>query len=375
MRHLSAIVATRTAARPVHAGPVLEMRAARIVAALDSFRAAFPGVRPFYATKCNTHPGVLSTLHAAGSGFEVASVQEIELLTETGVQPYDMLFSNPVRAREQTARAAAAGVYRFSVDSSEELRRVAQEAPGSCVYARLGTFGGDDSVVPSEGKFGVDAAGAVGLLLEAREMGLTPYGVTFHMGSQSLSPTALDRPLRDVAAIMDRLLRAGIRLQMVDIGGGFPARYDEPVPALTEFGQVAAAGVARLPYPVEVFAEPGRALVAEAGTFRCRVIGVAQRPSGWWAHTDLGVFNGMMEVLESGGGLHYPIHDTRRTRMRRCYHLTGPTCDSQDTFARDVLLSADLREGDELLIGSAGAYTSVYASRFNGFAPPRVVMI
>ncbi|WP_305784362.1 type III PLP-dependent enzyme [Symbioplanes lichenis] len=375
MRHLSAIVATRTAARPVHPGPVLEMRAARIVEALETFRAAFPGVKPFYATKCNTHPGVLSTLHAAGSGFEVASVQEIELLTETGVQPYDMLFSNPVRAREQTARAAAAGVYRFSVDSSEELRRVAQEAPGSCVYARLGTFGGDDSVVPSEGKFGVDAAGAIGLLLEAREMGLTPYGVTFHMGSQSLSPTALDQPLRDVAAIMDRLLRAGIRLQMVDIGGGFPARYDEPVPALTEFGHVAAAGVARLPYPVEVFAEPGRALVAEAGTFRCRVIGVAQRPSGWWAHTDLGVFNGMMEVLESGGDLHYPIHDTRRTRLRRCYHLTGPTCDSQDTFARDVLLSADLREGDELLIGSAGAYTSVYASRFNGFAPPRVVMI
>jgi ornithine decarboxylase len=102
---------------------------------------------------------------------------------------------------------------------------------------------------------------------------------------------------------------------------------------------------------------------------------VSQRPSGWWAHTDLGVFHGLMEVLESGGNLHYPIHDARGARLRRCYHLTGPTCDSQDTFARDVLLSADLREGDELLIGSAGAYTSVYASRFNGFAPPRVVMV
>lgn len=374
MRSSSAIVATPAPARRVHPGPVLEMRASRIVEALDAFRAALPGVKPFYATKCNNHPGVLQTLRGAGAGFEVASVQEVQLLTEAGVQPYDLLFSNPVRAREQTAQAAAAGVYRFSVDSTEELRRVAEEAPGSCVYVRLATRG-EDSVVPSEGKFGVDPSEAVGLLLQAREMGLTPYGITFHMGSQSLEPAALHRALRDVAGVMERLQRAGIRLQMVDLGGGFPARYDEPVPALREFGRAAAAGIALLPYTVEIFAEPGRCLVAEAGTFRCRVIGVAQRPGGWWAHTDLGVFHGMMEVLESGGALHYPIHDTRRTRLRRCYHLTGPTCDSQDTFARDVLLSADLREGDELLIGSAGAYTSVYASGFNGFAPPRVVLI
>ncbi|MFI5937595.1 type III PLP-dependent enzyme [Actinoplanes sp. NPDC051494] len=374
MRRSSNIVATPAPARQVHPGPVLEMRAGRIVAALDTFRAAFPGVRPFYATKCNNHPGVLSTLHSAGSGFEVASIQEVELLVAAGVQPYDMLFSNPVRAREQTARAAAAGVYRFSVDSFEEVRRVAEEAPGSCVYARLMT-GGTDSVVPSEGKFGVDVPGAVGLLVQARELGLTPYGITFHMGSQSLDPTALDRPLRDVAVVLERLAQVGIRLQMVDIGGGFPARYDEPVPDLELFGRVAADGIARLPYPVEVFAEPGRALVAEAGRFRCRVIGVAERPSGWWAHTDLGVFHGLMEVLESGGALRYPIHDARGARLRRAFHLTGPTCDSQDTFARDVLLSADLREGDELLVSSAGAYTSVYASRFNGFAPPRVVMI
>ncbi|GGQ73959.1 type III PLP-dependent enzyme [Couchioplanes azureus] len=363
-------VAPITQPRP---GPVLEMRAERIVAALQTFRAAFPGVRPYYATKCNTHAGVLRTLRDAGCGFEVASSHEIDVLGGIGVPGPEVIFSNPVRAREQTARAAAAGVDRFSVDSVEELHRLADEAPGARVYARLATVG-QDSVVPSEGKFGVDVTGAVRLLLEARERGLVPYGITFHMGSQSLAPSALRRPLQDVAHAMDRLRRAGVRLEMVDIGGGFPAAYDEPVPPLADFGRAAAAGIAALPYPVEVFAEPGRCLVAEAGTFRCRVIGVAERPSGWWAHTDLGVFHGLMEVLESGGELRYPIRDTRGTRLRRCYHLTGPTCDSQDTFARDVLLSADLHEGDELLIGSAGAYTSVYASRFNGFAPPRVVL-
>jgi ornithine decarboxylase len=347
------------------------MRVARVVAALEEFQSAFPSVQPFYATKCNPQGDVLRALHQAGSGFEVASIDEAEVLTAVGVRGPDMIFSNPVRPREQTRAAARAGVYRFAVDSTEELLRLAEEAPGSCVYARLATSGA--SVVPSEGKFGVDVSSAVDLLVLARELSLVPYGLTFHIGSQTVVPAALNAPLDDVNAAMNSLLRAGIRLEMVDIGGGFPAVYDEPVPPLAEFGQAALAKIAQLPYAVEVVAEPGRCLVAEAGRYRCRVIGVARRPSGWWAHTDLGVFNGMMEVLESGGELRYPIWDNRASARRHPYHITGPTCDGQDTLARDVPLSSDLREGDELLIGSAGAYTAVYASRFNGFAPPRVV--
>nr|BFE71617.1 type III PLP-dependent enzyme [Actinoplanes digitatis] len=359
---------------PLPGVPLLEMRAARIVAALDEFRNAFPQVRPFYATKCNTDPGVLRVLHRAGSRFEVASIEEIKILRTLGVRGQDLIFSNPVRAREQTRQAARTGVYRFAVDSREELHRVAEEAPGSCVYARLAT-GAAASVVPSEGKFGVDARGAIDLLVRARDLGLVPYGITFHIGSQSLRPSALEAPLADVYTVLSRLISAGIRLQMVDLGGGFPASYDRPVPALAVFGRAAAAGIAQLPYPVEVFAEPGRCIVAEAGTFRCRVIGIAQRPSGHWVHTDLGVFNGMMEVLESGGGLRYPIWDNRGSADRRRFHVTGPTCDGQDTYARDVPLSADLREGDEVHIGSASAYTTVYASRFNGFAQPQVRVI
>jgi ornithine decarboxylase len=356
------------------ATPVLEMSAARIIAALDEFRNAFPGIQPFYATKCNPDRGVLGVLNAAGSGFEVASVAEVRTLASLGVRPESLLFSNPVRARRQTREAAAAGVYRFAVDSAEEMFRVADAAPGSCVYVRLAT-GGHDSVVPSEGKFGVDVASARDLLRLARELGLTPYGVTFHMGSQTLHPEAMKRPLDDVGVLLAALRRDGIRLHMVDVGGGFPAVYDEPVPPLALFGDIIRKKVAQLPYAVQVYAEPGRSLVAEAGTFRCTVIGVARRPNGWFAHTDLGVFNGMMEVLETGGNLHYPIRDDRGDARRRPYHLTGPTCDSQDTFAHAVPLSEGLREGDELAIGSAGAYTAAYASRFNGFPLPRVVLV
>jgi ornithine decarboxylase len=355
------------------ATPVLEMDAGRIVAALDDFRNAFPRVLPCYATKCNPDRAVLEVLKDAGSGFEVASVAEVRTLAGIGVRPQDLLFSNPVRARRQTRDAARAGVYRFAVDSVEELFRVADEAPGSCVYVRLAT-GGHDSVVPSEGKFGVDATAARDLMRLARDLGLVPYGVTFHMGSQTLQPAAMERPLDDVATLMAGLRRDGIRLEMVDVGGGFPAVYDVPVPSLALFGDIVQKRVAELPYPVEVYAEPGRSLVAEAGTFRCTVIGVARRPNGWFAHTDLGVFNGMMEVLESGGNLRYPVRDSRGDAGRRAFHLTGPTCDSQDTFGLDVPLSENLSEGDELFIGSAGAYTAAYASRFNGFPLPRVVV-
>lgn len=354
--------------------PVLEMSAVRIAAAVEEFRTAFPGVRPFYATKCNPDSGVLDVLNATGCGFEVASVQEVETLAEIGVPGSDLLFSNPMRARRETRAAARAGVYRFSVDSAGELLRVADEAPGSCVYVRLATYS-HDNVVPSEGKFGVGVTQAVQLLRRARELSLVPYGVTFHMGSQMLSPEAVQRPMDDVASVVDIVRRDGIRLEMVDIGGGFPAVYDEPVPSLALFGNAIGKRVAELPYPVQVVAEPGRCLVAEAGTFRCTVIGVAQRTSGRWLHTDLGVFNGLMEVLESGGELRYPIRDSRDSPRRRVYHLTGPTCDSQDTFARNVVLSEGLDEGDELFIGSAGAYTAAYASRFNGFPLPTVTVV
>jgi ornithine decarboxylase len=355
-------------------GPVLEMDASRIAAASREFTAAFPGVRPHFATKCNPDPGVLRVLRAAGCDFEIASVTEMRALAEIGVPPAEMMFSNPVRARQETAAAAAAGVCRFAADSEEELDRLADEAPGSRVYVRLATAA-EQSLVPSESKFGVRVPVAAELLVLARDLGLIPYGVTFHMGSQALSPDMVIRPLDDAGAVLAAVAGAGIRLSSLDIGGGFPARYDRPVPALAEFGRVVAKKVAELPYPVEVLAEPGRCLVAEAGTFRCRVIGVARRGSLWWAHTNLGVFNGLMEVLETAGALRYPIRDSRGSGARRLYHVTGPTCDGQDTFTSGVPLSRDLRADDEILVGSAGAYTAAYASTFNGFPLPRVVVI
>ncbi|GAA3075306.1 type III PLP-dependent enzyme [Streptosporangium carneum] len=350
--------------------PCLILREDLVGAAVAGFREAFPSVAIHYAVKCNPDLALLRHLRELGCGFEIASHPELELLTSVGVDPADVLYSNPVRPRDHVSRSHRAGVWRYSVDSPREMAKLSQAAPGAHVYARLGTDF-TASVVPSEGKFGVAKDEVLSLLLDAGRSGLTPYGIAFHVGSQMTDPRAWDAPVRDAAEIMERLAEKGIRISMLDIGGGFPARYDKAVPGILEFGRHITGLLDALPYPVQVVAEPGRALVAEAGVMVCRVIQVVRRGETWWAHTDLGVFNGMMEVLETAGALAYPISAERDGGPARRYNVTGPTCDSQDTFALGVELPAGLTEGDLLFVGSAGAYTTAYSSQFNGFPPPR----
>ncbi|MGR6924609.1 type III PLP-dependent enzyme [[Actinomadura] parvosata] len=340
---------------------------------LARFRQAFPEVSVHYAVKCNPWRPLLEHIHLRGCGFEVASCQEIELLKKIGVNPAQLIFSNPVRARTEIAMAHAAGVWRFAVDSISELRKLAEVAPGAAVYARLSTVSAA-STVPSEGKFGIDKDTAFHLLKEAEPYGLKPYGITFHVGSQMEDPTAWMAAIKDAVEVIERLRRSGIRLMMLDIGGGFPVAYSsEMASSLEDVGATVADSLKGLPYPMHIIAEPGRSLVASAGVFVCEVIQVAQRGSTWWAHTNLGVFNGMMEVLETDGALQYRITESRPPVARRPYHVTGPTCDSQDTFAFNVELSTDLREGDRLFVHTAGAYTTAYASTFNGYPIPQVL--
>jgi ornithine decarboxylase len=314
---------------------------------------------------------VLTLLSSLGCRFEVASTTELSELLAIGVDAGEVLFSNPVKPVRHIARAYEAGVRTFSFDSAEELVKLAGAAPESAVVVRLAAHG-IDSDVPSEGKFGVDADAAATLLAAARDMGLRPHGVAFHVGSQMMWPQAWRSPLKAVGEIMDKLAADNICLDMVNVGGGFPVQYGTRPPALSEYGRVIAAGLADLPYPVRVVAEPGRALVAEAGTLVTTVIGTATRFGKRWVHLDVGAFNGLMESLETGNQLRFPVRDSLAAPTRQLCHLTGPTCDSQDTIVFDVELSAGLAAGDLVYIGCAGAYTTVYASSFNGFEPPSI---
>lgn len=365
-------VASLTVGMAAHrpAGPTLIMDLEAVGEHYRRFTAALPGVAVHFATKCNPDPPLLRYLHQLGSGFEMASTPELATLIEIGVRPVGVIFSNPVKPWWHIRDAAAAGVRRFAADSEAELIKIAEHAPGAAVMIRTAVAPAA-SDVPSEGKFGVDADEAIQLLIAAVDLDLQPWGLTFHVGSQMTDPRAWIPPIRDAGMIMERLLPTGIRLAALDIGGGFPADYGHPVPPIEDYGSVISAALATLPYEVEVLAEPGRGLVADAGCLHTTVIGTARRHGRQWAHLDVGAFNGVMEALETAHQLVLPMSDSRGGPTS-AWAVTGPSCDSQDTLHHSVLLSADLQAGDRVSLHTAGAYTTAYASTFNGFPVPTI---
>jgi ornithine decarboxylase len=337
-----------------------------------------PGLAVFFAMKSNSSGPVLRRVHGLGGSFEVASVAEMRMAEAAGAAPADLLYSNPVKAPDQIVEAAAAGLRRFAVDSEAELRKIAAYAPGASVYVRLRV---DDhtSLFPLSRKFGVSTQAAGDLLLLAPELGLVPYGMTFHVGSQCTNPMAWEGAIEQCAVVMRRLLRAGVRLHMLNVGGGFPARYTAPVPDLSLIASVIGGALGRLPYqPPLLAAEPGRYLVAESGVLAATVIGVDQRDGERWVYLDVGGYNGMMEAVQTGGRWHFPLLTSRPDHFRAetvPTTVTGPSCDSSDTLFYGAALPAGLELGDRVYIGTAGAYTSSYASAFNGFPAPRLLYV
>ena len=336
-----------------------------------------PAVGVHYAVKCNPEPALLARLAAEGCGFEIASTTELRELILLGVDPGELLYSNPVKPIGHIAEAHQDGVRRFAADSYDELAKLERCAPGAEVYLRL-DVSNDGSVVPLAGKYGCTSAEAVSLLRQAGRMGLVPYGLTFHVGSQAMEARAWSRAIARCAAVMTTLAAEGIRLQMLDLGGGYPIRYDAAVPDIAEIGRVIADAVALLPYPVSLTAEPGRYLTAEAGTMVATVIGRASRRGAEWVHLDIGAFGGLMEALETNRGLHYPVscvHGHRNPPRLVPMSVTGPTCDSEDTVLIGAPLCAELVTGDLVRIACTGAYTTAYASAFNGFDLPTTVVL
>jgi ornithine decarboxylase len=344
-----------------------------------AFSAALPGVRAFYAMKCNPAPEVLNTLAARGAGFEIASIGELRLLQRLGVDPAEVLYSNPVKPPAHIAAAHAAGLWRFSFDSPNELAKIAENAPGAAVYVRL-RVDDSNSVFPLSRKFGTGVDEAFDLMLLALDLGLRPYGITFHVGSQCGNPAAWRAAIGAAGRLMSRLALADIRIGMLDVGGGFPARYVEPVPSIQAIGEMINPALAELlPYrPDLVAAEPGRHLVAESSVMAAGVIGRERRGDENWLFVDVSAYHGMMETLQTANGWDYPLWTSRDDHadvLHVPFTVTGPSCDSSDTMFSGVLLPATLDVGDTLYIGSAGAYTLSYASAFNGFDPPTPLFV
>jgi ornithine decarboxylase len=357
----------RQAARQKYTRPFLILDAAIVRNKIRRFRAAMPRVRPHYAVKANPDRRVLKVLAQEGAGFEIASTAELDLLLGLGVPAAEIFFSNPMKSRDSIAYAAAKGVEWFVVDSVDELKRIHEITPDAKQYLRIATpnIGSD---WPLSGKFGCGVGDAREMVALAAKLGVDLAGVTFHVGSQCRNPENWRVALEKAKSLFDAMAKAGLKPRLLNIGGGFPVRHVKPIPSIEVIGSVVNEGLKGFAEEVQVVAEPGRYLVSDAGYFVCRVLGTATRAGKRWMHWDAGLFGG---VIESSEGLKYRIR-TERSGPDVAWTVGGPTCDSVDIVMRDEPLPSDLQEGDFVYIKNAGAYTTAYASQFNGFPLPEV---
>lgn len=358
-----------------------------IVVDLDSVREQyrklaenFPFAEIFYAVKANPAPEILASLAGLGAGFDLASDGEIERCFSLGIPASRLSFGNTIKRQHDVEGAYARGVRLFAFDSEGELDKIARAAPGSPVFCRL-AVPGRGAEWPLTRKFGCHPEMATALLLRAKELGVRPVGVSFHVGSQQTEPEAWHDAIGMAQTVFIACSRRGLTLDLLNLGGGLPAHYRTKVPPLACYAEMIDTAL-RVNFGLSrprTIIEPGRYMVGDAGLLRARVLLVARKSRHArhrWVYVDAGRYNGLPETL--GERIHYRLRTTRDGAALGPVILAGPTCDSTDILYEraDYELPLDLAIGDSIDFLSAGAYTASYASvEFNGFAPIRTYCI
>ena len=335
---------------------------------------ALPLARVYYAVKANPAAPILERLVGLGSSFDAASFEEVQFCLDAGADPAAISFGNTIKKVSAIQRAHAAGVGMFAFDSAEELEKLAEHAPGARVYCRL-LVENAGAEWPLSRKFGTTVETAKALMIRAGELGLDPYGLSFHVGSQQTSTGAYETAIGKVGMLFTDLARAGVNLRMVNLGGGYPVRYRDEIPGIDRFADAIMHAMTEhfgndLP---EILIEPGRFLVADAGVVRSEVVLVCHKAAEdpvRWVYLDIGRFGGLAET--EGESIKYRITTPHDGGATGPVSIAGPTCDGADILYEksNYRLPLDLRCGDQVQLEATGAYVTTYASqRFNGFAP------
>ena len=357
-----------------HGSPLLAVSKSKLKHNFQSLQKQLPRCKIYYAVKANPHKGVLNVLKELGANFDVASFKEIETLVDLGVDATRMLYANPVKPWGDIVRAYNVGVDGFVFDNDEELKKLARHAPESDVILRIAAHN-DAAYYKLSTKFGCDPVQAMRLLNKAKKLGLNPVGVCFHIGSQCSKADAFNEALENAMRVFREAKKDGIKLECVDIGGGFPVTYGnghnggcEPKTFLQQTAKVLDEYV---PPAVNIFCEPGRYIIGDACDLVTRVIGKSKRKGIIWYYLDDGYYQDYADVHASKW--HFDFFSGRRGKKIRSV-LAGPTCDSYDVMAKSIWLP-ELEVGDIVISPNTGAYASAIASNFNGFSPAEVVFV
>ncbi len=280
-------------------------------------RRYMPLAKIFYAVKANPAPEVVGLLRDLDSNFDVASRNEIDLCMERGVGPERISFGNTIKKERDIAYAFERGVRLYAFDSAGELEKLARAAPGSRVFCRI-LVESTGAEWPLSRKFGCSPEMAVDLLRQAKALGLDPYGVSFHVGSQQTKVDQWDSAIERAAKMFWALAETDINLRMVNVGGGFPAKYRGDVPGVAQYANAVMGAITRhfgndLP---EIIIEPGRSLVGDAGVIHSEVVLISRKAENdekRWVYLDVGKFNGLAETMD----------EAIRYRIKTPYEGTG----------------------------------------------------
>lgn len=359
-----------------HGTPLQIVSRGRLLEQYAALKRELPMVDHHFAIKAFPSPDGLKILADAGISFDVASTGEIDLALKAGASPEKMIHTHPVKRHEDVSYAVALGIDTFVYDSLYELEVFAPFKDQVKLLLRV-SFRTEDAQIDLSYKFGAPVESTVAMLEQTIAAGYQVIGLSFHAGSQLYSPQPMVEAITVCKGLFESAKELGIALSVLDIGGGWPAPYTEPVPDKKEFCAPIRQALERFfPENVRIVSEAGRGICAEAVVSVMSVMGMAEREDNMWYYLDDGIYGSYSGILFEHGEYHiWSLKELQHPELERTPGtLAGPTCDSVDVFARGVPLPA-LTRGDLLVSPSMGAYSWATSTSFNAFPIPKLIFI
>ncbi len=353
--------------------PALVLSRSQISTNYHALRHALPRVSIHYAVKPNIHPVIIDELYHNGSNFDVCSAGEVNEVLKTGIDPATLIHSHPIKSRDEFDKAVSAGIELFVVDNAEEIKKLKHYTNKKLkVLIRYRIKTNTQAVVNLQYKFGCTTDEVLTLAKQIEQTGHQFFGLCFHIGSQCVNNENYIEAIETAHKLIQMLDMEGLNVQLLDIGGGFPIQYIEPVPQIDEFCKPIAEALDRHIRPgIKVISEPGRFISATSVNLITTIVGKSYRDGKIWYYLDDGLYSTFSGIVFDK--CQYPVV-TANNGEEKLSVLAGPTCDSFDVMY-DGLMIPEHNVGDRIMFMATGAYCEVSGSNFNALPRPKYIVI
>ncbi len=330
----------------------------------------------FFPVKTNNHPDVLKILDEQGVSFEIASEGELLILKKLNIRAEKIIFGNPIKIESHILHAAQYGIHTFVADHVKELIKIKNIVPNANIILRIAVSNKNSSWSLS-GKFGAEIEEISILIDKILTLQLNLIGISFHVGWNNQDPIAWGNAIRKAEQAIKKCTYANITLNSLNIGGGFPAHQIEQYDALKKIADFIKPSLNHIKnkFQLKIIAEPGSFLTANAGAVMTQIVEIIQRKNTNYIFIDTGIAQGFYWSLAGiKYQIIYPYPLKKHKQHLEKFTVTGPTCDSQDVFGKQIELPPNIKKNDILLIYPAGAYITS-AKQYNGFDYPELVVV